>query len=121
MPTWISLKKATLKYGVEEADILLWVAEKEIVSARHGKILMVDDESILELWYRCRTLPTREYIEALKQRLEEQIALCEVCTELLDMQNAEIEIMGKQITLLEEINKIRTEQDKRILEITQRK
>lgn len=114
MPNWMSLSKAAHKYGVTTRDIRLSAEMKEIAAVRTPASFVVDDDSIQELLKREQVPPTCEYIDSLRQLLQNQVEICDTYAEIIRMKDQEAEAQDRIIECLRKCNDAREEQIKKV-------
>ena len=120
MAKWISLKKAAYKYGVDEKDVHVWAKVGEIASVATETTYIVDDESIKEFLSRTQVLPTREYIQNMRQAYENQCIITDSLMEIISMQQQELDLQEKEITLRKQMNDSMQKHNEQLKEIIHR-
>lgn len=103
MAKWISIEKATIKYGINKEVIWLWAKTKRFSVSYAELVPTVDEESIRKFLYENQEIFISEYIDTLEELCIQKNRICDMYVEIIGSQEKEL---LQQREIIEKISKI---------------
>lgn len=114
MSEWISINKASAKYGYNKEVIYLWAEMKRFPISYEGDIPAIDEECFEEFIDKCKRGITAEYIDTLEELCMEKTRMCDTYVKIIGSQDKELVLQREKIDQINEIQATMKRQNARI-------